>query len=449
VGLAQNLTISQIAVYQTVKIAIMRSGSEVAPAMRNTDVITGKDALFRVFITAGAGFTKRELSARVFVQRPDGVQLFHSKATLSGSSQEGDLTTSFQIKIPKGALSVDARYAVEIVECGASVAAAATAARFPAGDGVALGARDTGVVKIRIIPMQVNSMVPDTSEAGLKVYRDRFMALYPISDVQFTVAPPMTFQSATQWAQNLDRMRQQRQADKPAADVYYYGLLKSANTFREFCGGGCTAGIGYVPTGNSANQAAQRVALGIGFADAASADTMTHEVAHNHGREHAPCGQGIEGVDPDFPYMGGQIGVYGYDAQTEKLIAPDRTDLMGYCNNKWLSDYTYDAILNRVATVNGVQSASTYIPHELVRPWNVLILDEGIPTWGAPIDTPEAPAGEPEPAEILDELGRVIALETVYRTEISDIGAASFEVPQPQPGWHAVRILGGHELRYY
>jgi hypothetical protein len=146
--------------------------------------------------------------------------------------------------------------------------------------------------------------------------------------------------------------------------------------------------------------------------------------------------------------MGGQIGVYGYDAQTEKLIPPERTDLMGYCNNKWLSDYTYDAILNRVAMVNGMQNASTYVPPELVRPWNVLILDNGIATWGAPIETPEPPAGEPEPAEILDDLGRVIAIETVYRTEISDIAAASFEVPRPLPGWHAVRVLGGYELEY-
>jgi hypothetical protein len=446
-GLAQNLAISQIAVYQTVKIPIMANGAEVPVAMRNTDVITGKDALFRVFVTAGAGFAARELSARVFVQNAGEVKMFNAKTTLRGSTTEADLATSFNVKVPKGALTPDSRYAVEIVECGAAPGGTAMMPRFPASDGAALGARKTGVLKIRILPLQVNSLLPDTSEAGLKPYKDRFMALYPIDDVEFTVASPVTIQSATDWSRNLERVSQQRRTDAPAADVYYYGLIKPASTLREFCGGGCTTGIGYVPQGSGANQAGQRAALGIGFADGASADTMTHEVGHNSGRHHAPCGSGIEGVDPNFPYMGGGIGVWGYDAASGKLISPERTtDLMGYCNTKWLSDYTYDGLLNRVATVNGNQNL--YVPPELVQAWDVIIVEGGAARWGLPIDQPAAPGGEGEPAEILDAFGRVIAIETVYRTEISDIDAFSFEVPKRRHGWHGIHVAGAPPLAY-
>jgi len=447
-GLATNLTVSQIAVYQTVKIPIMQNGNEVAVAARNTDVITARDALFRVFATVGAGWTARELSARVFIQNAGSVEMFHGKAMIAATSQEANLATTFQVNVPKGKLTRDSKYAVEVVECGAAAAGMPQSPRFPASDGLALGARDTGPLKVRIVPLQVNAMVPDTSEMGLKIYKDLLLATFPISEVQMTVGEPLTITNATDWTGNLDRMRQRRQSDAPAADVYYYGLLKAANSLREFCGGGCTTGIGYVPNGSGNNQAQARTGMGIGFADNASAETMAHEIAHNHSRNHAPCGNGLQGVDGNFPYDGGAIGVYGYDTRTQRLIAPDRTDLMGYCNNKWLSDYTYDGLLNRVATVNGA-ATNVYVPEELIREWNVLLLDqEHGARWGGSIDVPAAPLGEPEPAEILDVNGHVVAIETVYRTEISDIDAFSFEVPKRRSGWHAVRIAGAPTIAY-
>lgn len=445
-GLAANLTISQVAVYQTVKIPIMQNGNEVQAAARNTDVVTGRAALFRVSSTVSSGWTARELSARVFIQNADTVEVFHAKATVSGSSQEADLATTFQVNVPKGKLTPNSRYAIEVVECGATTAGTTQGARFPASDGILLGARATGPLKIRMIPMQANSMVPDTSEAGLLIYKTLIEALFPVDQVQFTVGDVLAISNATDWSGNLDRLRQRRQMDAPAADIYYYGLLKPANSLRDFCRGGCTTGIGYVPGGSGNNQAAQRVSMGIGFADNASAETMAHEVAHNHGRSHAPCGNGISGVDGNFPYNGGQVGVYGYDTRNQRLIAPDRTDLMGYCSNKWLSDYTYDALMSRVATVNGAMDV--LVPPELVREWNVLLLDDQGPRWGGPINVPSAPAGDPEPAEILNQHGHVIAIETVFRTEISDIDAASFEVPKPRPGWHAVRVAGAPALVY-
>lgn len=446
-GLAQDLTLSKISVFQTVEIPIMRSGMEIAPAARNTDVVTGRETLVRVHGTVASGWAARELSARLFVQNGEQVQMFHAKATLRASSQDADLASTFQIQVPKGVLTSDTRYAVEVVECGTTASGAASAAaRFPATAGLALGARQAGVLKIHVVPMQINSTLPDTSETGLKVYKDRFVALYPVSDVQITVREPVTFASAADWTGNLDRMRAQRRMDAPAADVYYYGMLKPVGSLREFCGNGCTTGIGYVPGGNTSSQAAQRVALGIGFSDPESADTMAHEVAHNHGRNHAPCGSGISGVDSGFPYNGGRIGVYGWDLVSKKLIPPERTDLMGYCNNKWMSDYTYDGIMNRVAMVS--TSASELFSADTTQPWDVLLLDADGPRWGVSIDEPVAPAGDPETAEILDATGSVIAVETVYRTEISDIGAHSFEVPQPQPGWHSIRVRGAPSLAY-
>jgi hypothetical protein len=62
------------------------------------------------------------------------------------------------------------------------------------------------------------------------------------------------------------------------------------------------------------------------------------------GAHHAPCGN-PSGPDPNYPYANGIIGVYGLDIATLALKPPGYTDIMGYCNNEWISDYTYEAVL--------------------------------------------------------------------------------------------------------
>jgi hypothetical protein len=189
--------------------------------------------------------------------------------------------------------------------------------------------------------------------------------------------------------------------------------------------------------------------MGLAFSDETSAETMAHEIGHNHSRNHAPCVQGgsISGVDGNYPHSGGAVGVWGWDNRTSKLVATNRTDIMGYCDDKWISDYTYQGILTRLATVNGAPP-NVLIPSELVHPWRVLLLDAQGARWGVPIDKPAAPAGMAEAAEVLDASGSTIATVTVYRTEISDIGAFSFEVPVPEPGWDSVRVAGSAPLAF-
>jgi len=116
------------------------------------------------------------------------------------------------------------------------------------------------------------------------------------------------------------------------------------------------------------------------------------------------------------------------------------TDIMGYCNNQWVSDYTYDGFVNRVAFVDGAQRVVVN-PDALAR-WRTLLLDSRGPRWGLPSEALEPPAGSPEVAEVFDDHGDVVDYVTVYRTEVSDIGAASIMVPEPQPGWYAIQVNG-------
>lgn len=445
-GEALGVTLAQVAAYQSLKIPIMQNQSPVAAGSRVADVVQGRETLFRVFVTVDSGFVARELSARLTLVNDGSEQQYFAKQTISASSSDAESTSTFQIFVPPDEIKADTRYAVEVVECTPSPTGTVRAPRFPATGEAALDARATGVLKIAIVPITANSITPDTSDDALAVYRDYLMAMYPATDVQLTVTSGINTSTPINWSNTLEQVRQKRQADGPAADVYYYGFLKPAPTIREFCRGGCTAGVGYV---GSARSSGTRVALGLAFADESSAGIMAHEVGHNHGRNHAPCAPGgnISGVDSGYPHSGAAIGVWGYDPRTRRLFSPDdSTDIMGYCDNKWISDYTYDALVARIATLNGAALQIT-APEQVGR-FEVMLIDAEGPRWSKPFREPAEAFGEPELAEVFDASGDLLDYATVYRTEVGDIGSWTVLVPEPQPGWEFIRVQGAPALSF-
>jgi hypothetical protein len=445
-GLARNIEVSRIDVFQTVGIRIVDEGEAIATSSRKTDVAAGRETVFRVFATPGSGWSARELSARVTLVNGTTSEEFFAKKSVSGASREDDPGTTFQVAVSADEVKADTRYYVELVECGTPPGDAATAPRFPATEDADLGVVATGTLRVTIIPIQSNNRLPDVSEQALEPYRALLDSIYPVSEVELTVGDQISADYPVDWNGTLDAVRAKRQSDQPDPEVYYYGLIAPTATFRDFCGGGCTAGIGFVP---SLQDSSRRVSMGIGFPGDQSPGAMAHEIGHNHGRGHAPCvpqGGQISGVDGNYPYDGASIGVWGYDKRSQELIDPDGvTDMMGYCNETWVSDYTYDGLLTRTVQVNG---AKLRVNPDLIGRFRVLLVDAAGPRWGRAINELVMPGGASEVAEILDENGAVLEHAVVYRTEVSDIDAASILVPEPRSGWHAVRVSGSSALSF-
>jgi len=189
-------------------------------------------------------------------------------------------------------------------------------------------------LEIVLVPVVSGAFVPTVPSTGAVL--DELTRRFPIprDRIVVTTRAPYTLASvadgldtSTEWSNALSELRQLRDSENPGnAYRYYFGFVRRA--------GGSTAGIGYVPG---------RVALGW---DASTGwpRTMSHELGHNFGRLHAPCG-GVTSADANYPYAGGALGatplVDSVPAPLDVISPVNQTDIMGYCSGSWFSDYNY------------------------------------------------------------------------------------------------------------
>ncbi len=356
--LAENIAITDIAFFQGVKVLTVKGGEKVSK--RNAPVVAHRPGVLRVYVAPQSGWSAREVTGELRITAGGRkLPIVRDTKKISAASKDEDTKSTFNFEITSDMLTADATFQVAITaEDGVRVDGDSDA-RWPKdGSQEEVGAQVSGKLKIVVVPIQYNTdgsgRTPDVSAGQLERYRQTFMARYPASEVEITKHAPYPWTTTiagngTGFSSVLRAMTQLRQTERPAKDVYYYGLLAPTSSMGTFCNGGCVTGLSTVV--ENPGTASMRASVGVGFPGQESANTMAHEVGHAHGREHAPCG-GANGVDPKFPYQGGVIGVWGYNILTKAFIAPTKgRDMMGYCPNEWVSDYTYSALFTRISTI--------------------------------------------------------------------------------------------------
>ncbi len=179
---------------------------------------------------------------------------------------------------------------------------------------------------------------------------------YPISDLQVShgnmdyvfgfAGPPdcgtLNAQLFTSWVWN------HRHLVLIPGDMRYYGMVDDGGQFMRGCAP-VSGNIASGPTGTST--------FGWDF-DGSYGDWYGgHELGHAYGRFHvlgeapggAQCGTESGGIlrHPNGRISGSLAGsgsIFGFDVATLTILPPTSGDVMTYCNNQWVSDFTYNGL---------------------------------------------------------------------------------------------------------
>lgn len=309
----------------------------------STPLVAGRDAYLRVFVLANEANT---VAPAVRIRLYHGTTLMQtSTVTAPGGSvpqtvNEGVLTASWNLLVPGDLVQPTLRVLADVDPTGVIAETSETDNAFPvSGSPGAVDVRALPTFNIRFVPVlqSVNGLEGVVNAGNMETFLAESRKLLPIgaysADLRATYttnAPVLQSNNGNNaWGTILSEVLALRSAD--GSSRYYYGVVKTTYTSG-------VAGIGYV--GGSA-----RTSLGWDRLPSGSG-VMAHELGHNMGRSHAPCG-GVSGADPSYPYAGGRIGIWGLDVAALSLKDPSVfADLMGYCSPDWVSDYNWAAMVS-------------------------------------------------------------------------------------------------------
>ncbi len=320
-------------------------------------LVAGRPALLRVFVASPQASGEKIPPVRAtFYHRGSGVytaEIAAGAMPIPSEIDESALELSANSEIPGDVIRDGLEVVIEVDPDGTLSSGVGIVRRIPESGRMAVDVRDMPDFRLTVIPF-LYELDPDS--AILEITAD--MANDPEGSEMLSV---------TRGLLPVGGMDVRRHDPVLTSSSSGFQLLIETETMRRM-----ERGSGYwmamrspVPIGGLLG-----VAFGVGSWSSFSVPlprTVAHELGHNMGLLHAPCG-GAGGPDRLFPDHNGRIGSWGYDRQRGRLITPLAPDLMSYCRGGWIGDYHFSNSLRHRLDVEPPASA-TAVPTRTVLVW--------------------------------------------------------------------------------
>ncbi len=292
-------------------------------------LVAGEKALLRVFVTAAPATTAGipPVRAQFYL---DGTESYvadipATTTPIPSEAGESSLSESANAEIPGQIVQPGLEMVIEIDPDRTLDPRLGVARRIPETGRMAVDVRELPVFDLTVIPFlwsaDPNREVVETAEGmatdptGHELLWDT-RTLLPIANLEVNAHEPVLVSSNDALA-----------------------LLAEARAIRAIEGGsGHYMGM---MSGSVAGPAGAADWPGWATFSIPAPSTMAHELGHNLGLGHAPCGD-PRNHDPSFPHRDGSTGAWGYDFRDGgRLVPPSAPDLMSYCRPRWISDYHF------------------------------------------------------------------------------------------------------------
>ena len=301
-------------------------------------LVAGKEALLRVFVTAGRDNDERLPAVRASFYLNGALahvaEIAGGPGPIPSEVDEGSLATSANAVIPADVVRPGLEMVVENDPDRTLDPTLGVARRIPETGRAAVDVRAMPLLDLTLVPFlwaanpdsailePVGGMAADPEGHELLGLT---RTLLPVGDLDVNAHEPV-LSSSNDGFELVEQVRAIRVME--GGTGYWMGTMSGPFHTAIVGTGGIGLGVvSFVMLDNFARISA-------------------HEFGHNFSLGHAPsCGAGLP--DSAYPKPDGSIGVWGYDFRDGSLVPPSWYDVMGYCEGspEWISDYHFSKAL--------------------------------------------------------------------------------------------------------